>query len=196
MITSSKWYITQGNIGSGKTSFFKAIIEAAKQNNIPFYGFYQPLLMKEGRRFGYDVVMFANDKQQTLPFVRPIDKITPEGMIWRFDEETIAKTIEFFNFCKIIEKPSIVLIDEFGRIESKKRGQWPSTTEILTRLKDNKVPSNTIISCRKQVRKPLQELMKEIGYGKEKSTIKLPTNQRKRDKFIKSLIQDTLKMSI
>ena len=194
MIETSKWFIAQGNIGSGKTMFFKSIIEAAKKNNIPFYGFYQPLLMKDGNRFGYDVVMFANDKQQTLPWVRPREKITPEGMIWSFNEETISKTIEFFNLCEIVDKPSIVLIDEFGRIESKKRGQWPTTIELLNRLKDNKISTNTIISCRKQVKKTLKGLMKDLGYGKEKSTIKLPINQKKRDKFIQTLIQDTLKL--
>ena len=192
--TASKWYIAQGNIGSGKTHFFKDIIEAAKSNGIPFYGFYQPLLMKEGRRFGYDVVMFANDNQEILPFVRPIDKITPEGMIWTFNQDTIAKTTEFFELCKLQNKPSIVLIDEYGRIESKGKGQWPSVTKLLTRLNQNQIPSNTIISCRKQVRNTLKDSMKSLGYGKEKSTIKLPTNQRKRDKFIKNLIQETLKL--
>ena len=190
----NQWYISQGGIGSGKTHLFQEIVRAARLNNIPYYGFYQPLLMKDGHRYGYDVLMFANNQEQTLPFVRPINKITPEGMIWTFKEETILKTIEFFNKCEIQQKPSIVLFDEFGRIEAKGNGQWPSIKALLFRLNQKQVPSNIVVSIRKQVKRKLNDSMKLIGYGNEKSIIKLPANEKKRQQFIQSLITDTLKL--
>ena len=120
MIAGSKWHIAQGNIGSGKTLLFREIVKAAESEKIPIFGFYQPLIKsKEGTRVGYDVVMFANNEKLTLPFVRPREKITPEGLIWTFNQETIKKTKEFLQQCTIENKPSIVLFDEYGRIESK-----------------------------------------------------------------------------
>ncbi|EAX98804.1 hypothetical protein TVAG_479760 [Trichomonas vaginalis G3] len=188
----SNWYNLNGPIGSGKTTIFKDIIAHALAKDIPIFGFYQPLLKEKGVRKGYDIVVFGNGKEERFPFVRPRERVREDGMLWKFDQNALSNTKNFFDSMKLPSKRSIIIFDEFGRLESKGKGQWSNYQFLLTKLTSNGIKSSSIISSRNQTLDNLRSSMKSIGFGKETSQINLPASKNHIDTFIKTILEDPM----
>lgn len=181
------WYNINGGIGSGKTSLLKQLVARAYNKNIPVFGFYQPLLKVNGVRQGYDIVVLGNGIEKTFPFVRPRETVREDGMIWKFDENALLNTEKFFDSLVIPKKKSIIIFDEYGRLESKGKGQWNNYKKLLSKFTDIGVRTSSVITSRDQTIDLLRNSMKNIGFGNEKMQLNLPSTNI--DKFMSTVLE-------
>jgi len=179
----------RGQIGTGKTMFMQKLIHKAVESSIPVYGFLQPCFYQEKTRTKYDVVSYANDKIIRLPFASLVDKVDKDGWIWNFNQKSIEDTRQFFDNMEIIKKPSILVIDEFGRLESKGKGHWNSIYTLIRKMTESNIHFSPVITCRKQTHQLLRDtLSKNFGFRKENMLIQLPVDIKKENDYINKIV--------
>ena len=126
-----KVFILTGEIGEGKTTTVIRLAEALEKSGIPAGGIISPRVIDGNRTVGYDIVDI-NDPR-ALPFLR--DDIAEEReTIGRFRilESGLKAGHEIIDPVRINEY-RLVIIDEAGPLELKKRGWYDDIKGMLHR---------------------------------------------------------------
>ena len=190
----SQWHMVQGQIGSGKTRVFTKIMSFAKKSKIPLFGFIQPKILGPGGvTEGYNVVLLSDKKKSLHRFVHPNPSYSPHELMWIFEQDVLQKTKDFFASYIIPSQPSLLIFDEYGRLETKGEGQWPNIAALIKRFQSQNMSTQILFSCRQKTENFLRKQMKELGYSHEHSHLTLPTSYKEEQQFIKQIINEILK---
>lgn len=136
-----------GPIAAGKTKVLGNLILEFNKRGIPTYGFTELCIHKGNKRIGYDILMNMNGKKEQIPFVRLRDKVLSDGMIFQFDQKAVQKVSKIIQNSSYLKRPSLLIFDEYGRQESKLKGQWINIKKMIDYYKSNKIPFFPIFSA-------------------------------------------------
>ena len=164
-------FILSGPIASGKTKVLSNILEKIIKQ-VPCYGFTEKCIHKNNSRIGYDVHTNLNGIKNQYPFVRLKERISMDGNIFNFDQDTI-KLIEnqFSKFTPKIQKPSLIYFDEFGKLESNYRGLNKAMNILLDKFESQRIPYVTLFAARKQNINGIHKTMQKFLSNSQKETI-------------------------
>lgn len=189
----SKCYWISGSIAAGKTTTVAEVVEKVRNMNIPCVGFKEICLRaKEGNRLGYDLVTELYGDFKTTPFGRLRDTINRlDPRLFEFNHSAMKETFEFFKSANYKREPTLLYFDEFGRMESKGKGLWPSVQYLVERFESEKIPYSVIFALRKQTFDALKTKMKKeltwtAGIGKH---LKLPCKEATKEDFAADVIE-------
>ena len=171
--------LISGNIASGKTKALNEFIKILTKKGIPHYGFTELCIHQDGKRVGYDMLTNMNGKEERIPFVRLRKKILNDGMIFSFDLKAVNKIERIFKSISYPKEPSILIFDEYGKQESKLKGQWPNIYYLINYYQTQKIPFYPIFSSRKQNVPALsRSLQKNFGITKNDCLMNLPCSSK------------------
>lgn len=127
-----KVYIITGEVGIGKTTYIKNLIEEFNQNNISVSGIYSSRIIKNSITIGYDIVDISTGASSK--FLRKTGNSEQEriGSYYIYNEG-------FASGKKAIQKSNstFVIIDEIGRLETSGKGWFESLTNLIGTNENN-----------------------------------------------------------
>jgi len=134
--------VITGEIGAGKTTCIKKLVQKLKKENTGVKGIFTSRLMENGETTGYDVADISSEENYRFLSVEGEDGqdkigkyyIDPEGL------KLAGKAL------KIIDSPDVIIVDEIGKLELA-GGGWAGELDGLFQ-KNN---SLFILSVRKEV---------------------------------------------
>jgi len=120
-------FILTGEVGSGKTSFLRGLVDGLRASGISLDGFLCPRVMTGGETEGYDLLEIR--EEGCRPFLRrtgPKDaqKIGPYFML----PDGLARANEIIRRSRAGE---LLIVDEIGPLEVDGGGLWPAAAEVL-----------------------------------------------------------------
>lgn len=121
--------IISGEVGQGKTTFLKKIIELLKNNKIKAVGFISPAILDNEKRIGYYITDLLTGEEKMISGTTGNENMVKTGKYYFSNEG--------FDFGKkILSKESIsaaqiVVIDEIGFLEINNGGWASCLTDIL-----------------------------------------------------------------
>ncbi len=139
-------FIVTGNVGAGKTTLIKSLINQLKNEGVSVGGFYQKRIVNGDDTIGYDLVEISSGKH--FEFLRT----SGAEMDSRVGKYFIRNGV-FTSGNSILNnaKEPVVFVDEIGKMEIRNEG-WASTFHKLLE-KNNSI---IIASFRKELLKELQ----------------------------------------
>lgn len=164
--------LVYGPIGSGKTCTCLKLAERARAENIPVGGILSIRVYKDGKLIGYDGL----DPSSGIVF--PLARL--RGMVvgsdwFIFNHLIYAFSTQGFELANRILKrsaealnlPSIVFVDEFGRLERERLGIHPGALRIAESLRGGGVAifscrTDMVVAVERLVRGRVRDLFKEV----------------------------------
>jgi nucleoside-triphosphatase THEP1 len=127
---SKKVFIITGEIGQGKTTCLRNIIEILLSNSVPVGGIYSLRIMENDTTIGYDIVDIAvntSEKYLRVNSDKSLNKIGkfsifPQGLAMGYKALTVAGNINF----------RVIIIDEIGALELENNGWANNLTGLLS----------------------------------------------------------------
>ncbi len=129
MKKKSNVIIIIGEIGSGKTSLIRKIVDRLKEESIYAGGIIAPAVFTDGIKTGYSIVDIATGKNMPLSQTNEIDGLARVGKYFFF-REGIDFGLAALSTERIRDK-QIVLIDEIGAWELQGQGWAKSLNELI-----------------------------------------------------------------
>lgn len=187
----NKLFALVGPIQTGKTTIIRSILkEFRSKSNFPVYGFSEICIKTKDDRRSYDVITDINGKTEQIPFVKPLEKILPNGMQFSFSDDAIKAVYRTFTEQNYSKVPTLMYFDEFGRLEYRERGLWNSIHFMLKHFMDNKIPFVPIITCRQQNLGLFSELMAYSFNFRNKPIVhNVPLTTQQQSDFVSGLIE-------
>ncbi len=126
-----KVFIITGEVGGGKTTCIKNIIENLQQENISVSGIYSSRIVENDITTGYDVINISTNK--STKFLRKTGDSTQQkiGKFYIFNEGLDAGNDTLKN-----SDSQIVVIDEIGKLELTENG-WFDSVELIIKKQDS-----------------------------------------------------------
>ncbi len=144
---NQKIFLITGEIGAGKTTCIKMLIDKFQKKNISVSGIYSARQTENGETIGYDVVSILTEKYER--FLRTSGDSSQKriGSFYLYDEGLKAGNKALQNCTS-----QLVIVDEIGNLELADNG-WFNAVEHLIR----KTESHLILAVRKGVEKQVVE---------------------------------------
>ena len=121
--------ILTGPVHSGKTSLLRAKFDQWKKRDPAAGGFLSPVVRKEGKRLGYDLLDLSTGK--TFPFLRLKGKPDWEAVGPFF---VIPRTLDRARaIVRRVPPNGHLIVDELGPLELRGGGLWQAVSEALSR---------------------------------------------------------------
>ena len=155
--------LVYGPIGSGKTRTCIDLAERLSSVNQNIVGILSKRVYRVGELLGYDCLDLESG--HVFPLVRLRNQVC--GPDWfNFRELKYAFSISGFKWANCIlirlseglNIPSIVFIDEFGRLESAGAGMYPGIVRVVESLKMH-AWNAAIFTCRTDLIEAVEELL-------------------------------------
>ncbi|MBS7619342.1 hypothetical protein KEJ21_01665 [Candidatus Bathyarchaeota archaeon] len=154
--------LVYGSIGSGKTLTCLSLVERLRFKGITFGGLISIRSYQEGKLKGYDGLDVVSGEMK--PLAR-LGNGAPNTGWFSFGGLKYVFSIQGFNWAndvliRTVESeypPSIVFIDEYGRLEKAGLGIYPGVLKILERLGSEGI---LIFTCRDDIVDVLEGLLK------------------------------------
>jgi nucleoside-triphosphatase THEP1 len=163
--------ILHGPVGSGKTRACLELVEKARVEGITVSGVISPRVYLDEQLIGYDCLNPASD--EIFPIARLRDMA--HGSDWfAFKQLIYAFSIHGFERANEILKaaaeglspPSLIFVDEFGRLEKSRRGLYPGALHVSKAFEDGVV---AVFACRTNLVDDVQGLVQ----GRARQVLKL-----------------------
>lgn len=155
--------LVHGAIGSGKTTTCLRLAEKAKAEGVPVGGILSVRVYEEGELIGYDGL--APGTGERFPLARLRGRVG--GAEWFVSGHLIyAFSVSGFDRANLIltrsayeaGRPSIVFVDEFGRLERAGRGLYPGAAKVAEALRRG---GAAVFACRTDVIESVRELVRD-----------------------------------
>jgi len=154
--------IVFGEIGSGKTTACLKLAEKARTTHVPIGGILSVRIYRGGELIGYDGLEPASNT--AFPLVRlknravGPDWFTFGHLKYSFSKKGFERANDILmSSAQILDQPSIVFVDEFGRLEKAGSGIYPGAARITESLRDRGV---VIFACRTDMVDVVEGLVK------------------------------------
>jgi len=154
--------IVFGEIGSGKTTACLKLAERATTMHIPIGGILSARIYRDGELIGYDGLEPASNT--AFPLVRlknravGPDWFTFGHLKYSFSKKGFERANDILmSSAQILDHPSIVFVDEFGRLEKARSGIYPGAARITESLGGRGV---VIFACRTDMVDVVEGLVK------------------------------------
>lgn len=154
--------LVYGPIGSGKTCTCLSLAERVRAEGVPVGGILSIRVHQDGELIGYDGLDPASD--QVFPLVRLRGQV--KGPDWFvFGHLIYAFSVPGFKranriltrSAEALNRPSIVFVDEFGRLERAGQGIYPGAVKIVEALRGVGV---AVFTCRTDMVEAVEELVR------------------------------------
>jgi nucleoside-triphosphatase THEP1 len=124
-----KLLIVTGEIGTGKTTWCRQLIDYARAQQARVCGLLSPALIQDGLKTGIQLVNLATREQRRLAWLRTDDH-TPgiATQRWQFDPIVLAwgDTV-----LRDITHANVLVIDELGPLEFERGAGWQSALGLI-----------------------------------------------------------------
>ena len=142
--------IVFGEIGRGKTTTCLKLAERATTMHIPIGGILSLRIYRDGALIGYDGLEPASNTAFPLVRLKNIavgpDWLTFSRLKYSFSRRGFERANGILmNSAQMLDRQSIVFVDEFGRLEKAGSGIYPGAARITESLSDRGV---VIFACR------------------------------------------------
>jgi nucleoside-triphosphatase THEP1 len=154
-----------GGMGEGKTRACLKLAERCEGEGIKVYGMVSPRVYQGGRLMGYDGLDLSTRVRFPLARLREVaegpDWFEFGGLRYAFSKSGFerANSILLSSSEASIE-PSIIFIDEFGRLEAAGRGLHSGILRVLEGMRRG---GAAVFTCRTDIRNSLEKLLRERG---------------------------------
>ena len=153
--------ILHGLVGGGKTRACLDFVEKARAEGIMVGGVISPRVYLDGRLIGYDCLNPASGKVFPIARLRDVaqgsDWFAFEQLIYVFSVQGFERANKMLKAAaNRLSPPSIIFVDEFGRLEKSHRGLYPGALHVCKALEDCSV---TVFVCRTNLVDDVQGLV-------------------------------------
>jgi nucleoside-triphosphatase THEP1 len=153
-----------GGIGEGKTRACLELAERCEGEGIKVYGIVSPRVFQEGRLMGYDGLDLSTRVRFPLARLREVvegpDWFEFGGLRYAFSKSGFDRANSILlSSSEARTKPSIIFIDEFGRLEAAGQGLHPGVLRVVERIGEGPA----IITCRPELQCYLSNLVGNRG---------------------------------
>ncbi len=154
--------VVHGAIGSGKTTTCLKLAERARAEGVPVRGILSIRVYQDGTLIGYDGLDLASG--QAFPLVR-LRGLTENSDWFEFGRLKYAFSIPGFEranrvltrSAEELGHPSIVFVDEFGRLERTGKGIFLGAARVAEALRGGGV---AVFACRTDMVEVVEELVR------------------------------------
>ena len=155
--------ILHAPIGGGKTSTAMAAAERTRADGFKVMGILSLRVLNGGEYPSYDLLEL--DTGEKMPLVKPQDGTSGEGWESYDNPRFIFSKIGFYSanlaLCRGADRMSegtVVFVDEYGKLESQRKGIYPGTVMVANALKRGGI---MVILCRDDKVREVMDLVKE-----------------------------------
>jgi nucleoside-triphosphatase THEP1 len=124
----SRLLIVTGEIGSGKSTFCKLVVDQARQAGLRVTGLLSPAVFEDGDKTGIQVVDLGRGVSRRLARLRSGPTRAVETKRWSFDPEAVAWGGRVLSRAVPTE---LLVIDELGPLEFERGEGWMEGLRIL-----------------------------------------------------------------
>lgn len=120
-------FILTGEVGSGKTSFLRGLVNELRKAGVPFDGFLSLRVITSGETEGYDLLDIRDGR--SLPLLRRTSsgegqKVGPYVM----NQKGLALGNDIIRRSRVGD---LLIVDEIGHLELEGRGFWPALKDVI-----------------------------------------------------------------
>lgn len=158
--------VVYGEIGSGKTRTCLKLAEKARDENITIGGILSTRVYRGRELIGYNGLDMASSQVFPLARLRKSvdgsDWLTFSNLIYAFSMRGFERANRILvSSVDTLDRPSIVFVDEFGRLELERLGIYPGALRVAEALKDGGL---TIFACRTDMVEAVEGLVGGRGH--------------------------------
>jgi len=156
--------LVYGPIGSGKTCTCLSLAERVRAEGVPVGGILSIRVHQDGELIGYDGLDPASG--QVFPLVRLRGQVkSPDWfvfgrLIYAFSVPGFKRANRILTrSAEALNRPSIVFVDEFGRLERAGQGVYPGAVKVVEALRGVGV-GVAVFTCRTDMVEAVEELVR------------------------------------
>ena len=118
--------LVAGRPNSGKTAYLTAVVRQARARGWPAGGLLSHGLWQEGMKTGYTLEEVSTGERRQLADGKPLDE---EDLV--LDRFHFSSAALVWGNAVLVKSAGIVVVDEFGALESEGGGLWPGIDYLL-----------------------------------------------------------------
>ncbi|HNS72122.1 MAG TPA: DUF2478 domain-containing protein [bacterium] len=125
-LSGGKIALVAGRVNSGKTAYLAAVVRRARARGWPAGGLLSHGLWQEGMKTGYTLEEVSTGERRQLADEKPLDE---EDLV--LDRFHFSSAALVWGNAVLVKSAGIVVVDEFGALESEGGGLWPGIDYLL-----------------------------------------------------------------
>jgi nucleoside-triphosphatase THEP1 len=153
----SKILVIHGEKGAGKTNRAVEIAKKARKKGLKVLGILSKRILVSDKTLGYDGLDLSSNVRFPLARIKESVKSSDwqnfGNLIFSFNKKGFQRANSILKkSAKLMDKNTIIIIDEYGHLEIEKKGLYPGFIEVIESLDNGGL---VVILCRTDKTEPL-----------------------------------------